>query len=229
MSSFAVRACNVVSLSMLEVAILTTNCRFFQVPYDDGPLICFNGAKSWYLGWYSDKHVAITQAMLPWRGKLVGIDDYLSGQITEADNYVIANIGDLSVDLFIMYNRQEGVNSGLRANGQDPGILSDGNRVTITNQTAFIAKSRQLGSLDENSEEDFRRGNWAGTGNDLVIQVCKQQLGTPDYAKMLIYLDDGSGAPDCDVPETASPTPAPSRSPTPRPTPVPTPKPRYIR
>lgn len=199
----------------------------FQVPYDDGPLMCFNGAKSWYLGWYGDKHISITQSMLPWRGKLVGINDYLNGEITEADNFVIANIRDSSVDLFIMFNRQEGVNSGLRANGVDPEILEDGDKVTITNQLGSSETSFQLGSLNETST-DFRRGDWDGTGKTLTVHLCELQFGTPDFAKMLIYLDDGTGAPDCDVPETPQPTPAPTRPPTPQPTPAPTPRPRYV-
>ena len=210
--------------------------------YDDGPFMCFNGAKSWYLGWYSDRHVTVTLDMLPWRGKLVGIDDYLNDQIPNDDDdfHVIANIEDLSdnldrsVNLFIMYNRQEGVNSGLLENGDNGEVLSDGDRVTITNQTESSAVSWQLGSLvhsTEDSPQDFRRDNWKGTSSVLVIHVCALEEGTPDYAKVLIYLDDGSGAaPECDPPPptpvpTPMLTPAPTRPPTPQPTPLATPQP----
>ena len=31
----------------------------YSYSYDDYPYMCFNGAKSWELGWYSDGHVSV--------------------------------------------------------------------------------------------------------------------------------------------------------------------------
>jgi hypothetical protein len=41
--------------------------------------MCFNGAKSWQLGWYSSKHAELLNFNTPgksWSGQLVGIADY---------------------------------------------------------------------------------------------------------------------------------------------------------
>ena len=56
--------------------------------------ICFNGAKSWQLGWTEDKHLELTPSENPITIKLKGVVDY---HTAAADEYVaarIAGIGD---------------------------------------------------------------------------------------------------------------------------------------
>jgi len=158
---------------------------------DDGPIMCFNGAKSWMFGWYADRQMTI-DPMIPWRGNLVGIDDYLKGQTTQDEHYVVANIDNL----YLMYNRQEGVNEGVTGNGD---------MVTVVEQATRYSQSWNLAALTEDTAE-FRR-DWGG--KDLVIQVCERVYGTPDYAQVLVYRDDGPTPPSCNLP-MPSPTPPPS-------------------
>lgn len=149
---------------------------------DDVPKMCFNGAKSWYLGWYSDRHVAINPRNGPWNGKLVGIDDYLNEQTSRNEHTVVAKIGTL----FVMYNRKEGVNSQ---------VAGDGDTVTIVEQAGPKQQSWKRAALTEGSTP-FRERNWGGTNKNLVIQVCERTSGAPDYAKVLVYLE-GSSNPTC--------------------------------
>jgi hypothetical protein len=149
---------------------------------DDVPQMCFNGAKSWYFGWYSDRHKAIDPRNGHWNGKLVGIDDYLKKQTSKNEHTVVAKIGTL----FVMYNRKEGVNSEVAGNGDT---------VTIVEQAGPQQQSWKRAALTESSTP-FRQRNWGGTNKDLVIQVCERRFGTPDYATVLVYLE-GSSNPSC--------------------------------
>ena len=63
--------------------------------------------------------------------KLVGIDDYLKGETTLHEHTVILRIKEGIEELYIMYNRAEGVNNG---------VPSDREKVTIVEQkgTPFL-------------------------------------------------------------------------------------------
>lgn len=114
---------------------------------DDVPQMCFNGAKSWYFGWYSDHHKAIDPRNGHWNGKLVGIDDYLKKQTSKNEHTVVAKIGTL----FVMYNRKEGINSE---------VAGDGDTVTIVEQAGPQQQSWKRAALTESSTP-FRQRNWA--------------------------------------------------------------------
>ena len=82
---------------------------------DDGPFACFNAAKSWWFRWYSDRHIEVTPTSGSRSLNLLSIDDYLNGKATSNDQYTIARIaGDQEDDLFVMYNRAEGINSKVK-------------------------------------------------------------------------------------------------------------------
>lgn len=124
---------------------------------DEGPKMCFNGPKSYYLNWYSDRHADIDPSKV-WEGKLVGIDDYLNGQTIEGEHYVIAKVGYL----FLLYNRAEGVTSELR---------EEANTITVTRQKASDATSLRY------STSHVKRGSVC-CNNDAdsmvsCVQVCR--------------------------------------------------------
>lgn len=75
---------------------------------DDSIAKCFNGPKSWTLGWYSDRHATVSS--FPTTLKLVGLADYDN---TVADDTVIARIPLPArlMDLFVAFNRATGINS----------------------------------------------------------------------------------------------------------------------
>lgn len=165
---------------------------------DEGPSSCFNGAKSWYFGWYEDRHTSQTPSKRSMNIKLVGIDDYLKGETTSKEHTVILRIKEGIEELYIMYNRAEGVNNG---------VPSDREKVTIVEQKGDVAQSWFLGSLDEG--EEYVKTNWNKSGKDLVIRVCSMIFGEPDYAQVITYLK-GENLQSCEESLAPSTSPVPS-------------------
>jgi len=145
------------------------------------PRACFNGAKSWWFGWYSDRHTEITPTSQSSRLKMLSINDYLNGEATLDNQYTVARIvGQNEIDLYVMYNRAEGVNSGVRGYRD---------QVTIVHQNAESQASWLDAGLSEKGTSQWKKHNWSGTGNTLVIKVCNIVSGAPDYAHVIVYLD----------------------------------------
>ncbi|KAL7541977.1 LOW QUALITY PROTEIN: hypothetical protein ACHAXR_011398 [Thalassiosira sp. AJA248-18] len=81
--------------------------------------MCFNAAKSWFSGWYSepgsDGHADVESHDTPgqwWAGNLVGVDDYLNGIFDEGQHSLVLHTKG---GLYVMFNRAKGVNSGVKA------------------------------------------------------------------------------------------------------------------
>jgi hypothetical protein len=87
--------------------------------------MCFNAAKSWYLGWYSkpgkEGHEEINLFRSPiWSGKLVGIDDYVNGLFDQNEHRVVVRLEGRGLNVhggkkhfFMMFNRKKGINKGV--------------------------------------------------------------------------------------------------------------------
>jgi len=150
---------------------------------DDAPRMCFNAAKSWYFGWYSDRHVEVTPTSGSMVLNMISIDGYLDGHATSDDQYTVARIVESQQeDLFIMYNRAEGINSE---------VLGFRDQVTIIRQAGPMCKSWfQVGlGLDGIVPSNYTESNWNGSGNDLIVKICDQEYGSPDYARIIVYLE----------------------------------------
>jgi hypothetical protein len=105
-----------------------------------------------------------------------------------------------------MYNRKKGINSE---------VAGYGDTVTIVSQIGDNSQSWFEASLTE-STGVHRVSSWEDTGKALVIQVCERVNGLIDYARVLVYLEDGVNDLSCDMPTsspTQSRTKAPSRKP----------------
>eukprot|EP00547_Thalassionema_nitzschioides_P013359 CAMPEP_0194260402 /NCGR_PEP_ID=MMETSP0158-20130606/45493_1 /TAXON_ID=33649 /ORGANISM="Thalassionema nitzschioides, Strain L26-B" /LENGTH=1009 /DNA_ID=CAMNT_0039000491 /DNA_START=103 /DNA_END=3129 /DNA_ORIENTATION=- len=107
--------------------------------------MCFNSAKSWYTGWYSEAgkegHEDLNDLRTAgqwWKGKLVGIDDYLNGIFDENEHRVIVR----TPGLYTMFNRAKGVNAGVKAYR---------NQVVVVEQWSSRSKSNVLATLDEDT------------------------------------------------------------------------------
>jgi hypothetical protein len=174
---------------------------------DDSPRMCFNAAKSWHFGWYSNRHVDIDQSLNNpskgyFHGLFIGIDDYLNTQ-TSSNYNVVGKVGSF----YIMYNRKKGMNSQ---------VQGDADRVTVIEQPSEGAVSWNRAQLDETT------GGFSITGG-IVIQVCQRRSGAPDDARVLVY---NSASPrTCSDPLTEGGPLSPSPPPTPSPTLPPTPPP----
>ena len=77
---------------------------------DDGPIMCFNGAKSWQTGWYAPKSKVISpDPGVLFTANLYGIANYDNS----ASSYVLFKINNASTtDIYVTYNRKSGINPG---------------------------------------------------------------------------------------------------------------------
>jgi len=71
---------------------------------EDGPLLCFNGAKSWQLGWYASRNHEYNVADGIWNGRLIGQVDYANGNDITSKVVLKLNTPSSS-DYYVMFNR----------------------------------------------------------------------------------------------------------------------------
>ena len=147
---------------------------------DDGPIMCFNGAKSWQTGWYAPKSTVVNPSTGGcFEGNLFGIADFGNA----ASSTVLLKINDLSsTDYYVAFNRQIGINSGTG---------EAGNQVTVTRQGAEgtgYAESELVAKLGAG-------GIWSGavSGKNMIVSVLSINLANaPAYARVRISENGGS-------------------------------------
>jgi hypothetical protein len=172
---------------------------------DDATIQCFNGAKSYFLGWYDEFATLINPSSASWRGAMVGVDDFVTSQAVLGTHTVVAKIEDASSaqDLYVMYNRAKGVNSGVKEYGNKVTVVRASNTASTSEQSYIKAN---LGA-----NQQYRVSRFGGSGKTLVVQVCTLTTGPPDVAEVLVYLDGlnnlqcGSTNPPVASPTTSCP------------------------
>jgi len=101
---------------------------------NDGPLQCFNPAKSYKLGWYDKSAVEwnpITQGT--WFGNIEGVADYNKNSNTQTIIVKINRAYNTNKDLYIGYNRKKGINSGVVDNGDQVVIIEAATEYSASN------------------------------------------------------------------------------------------------
>ncbi|KAI2504207.1 Gametolysin peptidase M11 [Fragilaria crotonensis] len=173
---------------------------------DDGPIMCFNGPKTWQLGWFSEYHVDLSTATgISWSGNLVGFAQRANAAVTDK---MIIRIQSSSTDTYVSFNRRIGINSGTQE-GADQVLV-----VTRAPGTGY-ALSNLVAKLSASGI--YTVPNFNGSTNTLRITVNSIVTSTtPARATVTIDLVAQTAAP------TNAPTNAPTRAPTLSPTPVPT-------
>jgi len=151
---------------------------------DDGPEMCFNGAKLWQLGWYNKhSYELIPLAEKIWQGDLVGIDEYseLPGQfvVIKLETDPGALNSPSNIDYFIQFNRASGINRGTKEGA---------NQVLVTTQGDTFSKSLLVAKLSQG--DTFVIEDFASTGTTLTISVNSISLSeTPSLASLTITYD----------------------------------------
>jgi hypothetical protein len=195
--------------------------RFFQPSYaDDLHKMCFNGAKSWFLGWYDiGGHTTYDPLMnVNLVGtKMAALDDYLTGKTTSQHAVILQIVTDSTEadDYYVMYNKAKGVNAQ---------VVEYPDSVTIT-KGRVGELSKHVGHLASSGEKQML----LISNKTMVVELCffdTEHTTGAEYAMIIVY--DGSlPAPLCptQVPPTPPPVPAPVPTPVPTPVPVPVPAP----
>eukprot|EP00557_Chaetoceros_sp_GSL56_P003157 CAMPEP_0176495950 /NCGR_PEP_ID=MMETSP0200_2-20121128/10937_1 /TAXON_ID=947934 /ORGANISM="Chaetoceros sp., Strain GSL56" /LENGTH=522 /DNA_ID=CAMNT_0017893877 /DNA_START=1696 /DNA_END=3260 /DNA_ORIENTATION=- len=177
---------------------------------DDVGKMCFNGAKSWQIGWYDDRKIMINpnlSGFTSWSGRLIGIANYDS---TGNEPVVVKIETGTAADQFIAFNRATGVNSQNDEADDEVTIVE----VTGNNGEGY-AQSFLKAHLVQG--ESYTYVNWAGSGRNLIVKANVINIGVnPGYADIQVCLD--SCDPITSAPTKSPVTSAPTKSPTAAPT-----------
>jgi hypothetical protein len=134
----------------------------YSYDFDDGPVMCFNGPKSFQLGWYNDHHITLSaDNNFSWTGKLYGVAGYKKAADSDA---VIIKLDDQYAEYYVSYNRQEGINSG---------TMEGKNKVLVHKQSSYdAAPSILLEMISESSSFTTDTGiviNFVSASNSYAI------------------------------------------------------------
>lgn len=158
--------------------------------------MCFNGAKTWQLGWYSSYHVDLPLANNHiWKGDLVGFSE---NKAALASDKMIIRIRS-SLDYYIHFNRKSGNNFE---------TLEGGDQVMVSTRAPGIgyAKSNLVAKLSANGSYTFPIVNEDNTRLVILVQKIDTRI-VPARASISIQF----GLP---VAGSMQPTRAPTAAPT---------------
>eukprot|EP00526_Cylindrotheca_closterium_P002346 CAMPEP_0113639918 /NCGR_PEP_ID=MMETSP0017_2-20120614/20947_1 /TAXON_ID=2856 /ORGANISM="Cylindrotheca closterium" /LENGTH=903 /DNA_ID=CAMNT_0000551167 /DNA_START=18 /DNA_END=2730 /DNA_ORIENTATION=+ /assembly_acc=CAM_ASM_000147 len=182
---------------------------------DDGPArakMCFNPAKSYILGWYSDKNLDIGASTPPFCGQLVGVSNYPT---IAGDEKVVLKIPDTSTDYYVGYNHAMGFNEGTN---------EAANQVTIVSQDPTFGSWSYLEARLSVGEE-YIISNILGSGDDLTIKVVQIDTSAGGYAEVQVV--QGTQTCPSSFPSNV-PSLAPSTDPSSEPSTLPSSKPSVV-
>ena len=160
-------------------------------PDDEKGAMCFNAVNSYYFGWFSEYHNDVTPATTGYSGELVPTNDVAAGRISTGQNYILKLSGRRETDLYVSYNKSEGITADM-----DERYRSVyGNAVMVYSQTGFGSNKRSeiLAGLTA-AGQTYTKTNYGRTGNTLKIEVCSITTGSPDTAKVIVYVEGSTTA-----------------------------------
>jgi hypothetical protein len=157
--------------------------------------MCFNGAKTYQLGWYSQFHVELpSNGSFNWNGNLVGFAEKSSASSSDR---MIIRIAAQSMDIFIHFNRRIGMNIGTQEAGDQ--VMVTTRKTGKRNEESNLVSKMSANAL-------YTITNFNGSHTLLVIRVLSITITTvPGRANISIRF--GSSV------RTPSPTPLPTTKP----------------
>jgi len=172
---------------------------------DNGPQLCWNGAKSWESTWYEDDSVEVdVENGEFFKGHIVGVGDWANENFDSEKHTVVIKIPDDSqsnADYFVLFNRKKGAHGGASWKIDSVHITTGYYKEISWHQDALVTGSK------------YTKANFAGSGHSLIVEVCEINIinspNEPDTAFVLVYLDGGTNNLDCTI-STPSPTTSPA-------------------
>ena len=157
---------------------------------DDGPIMCFNTAKNWELGWYETKHLTINPLVQKfWEGKLIGYPNYKDPN-APVDSSVIVKIEGHNKNYFVGFNLRAGIN---RQNQE----ADAWNKVIVHSVGTSVRDSELEAKLGVG--ETFEIPDFGGGTHSVLIQVIHIDMGAnPPIAKIDVSLMKCTSDADCE-------------------------------
>jgi hypothetical protein len=120
-------------------------CIMGVAPAETGPQYCFNGEKSWNLGWYNPRNYIYNVANGMWNGRLIGQVDYMNEN--DSTSKVVLKLNTASTtDWYVMFNR---IKSGTADMGSNKVVI-------IKGETEFDSSSKSFYFAELNSGESAK-------------------------------------------------------------------------
>ncbi len=155
-----------------------------KVPWTDaGAKMCFNAAKLWYTGWFSDLHYTSKPENYAFSSSLIGINESNNRKFLVNDEKTIVRFesdgNNRNPPLFMVYNHKIGANKQ---------VVGDKNKVVITEQSGMGGQSEWKAALGVG--QTYRKTGW-GKNKDkvLVIQNCGSHSASWSIPKRLAKVD----------------------------------------
>ena len=117
----------------------------YSYDLDDGPIMCFNGPKTWQLGWFTNRHVTLSSGSFSWSGNLVGFTDYSN---TGTDDKMIIRMDASTTDYYVSFNRATGINEGTREASNQVVVHSKSGSADAYGASELLAKLSEGNSYD---------------------------------------------------------------------------------
>lgn len=188
----------------------------YSYSQDEGPRMCFNNAKNWQLGFYSDRRTIAFPLAASWTGDLVGLAEY--NKASNGQN-VIVKVEGHTIDYYVGFNRKVGINSG---------TVEGGDQVTIQSRSLGQGYAASLLEAKLSAGGTFVINNFGGTTETVTIEVVSINTATqPGTATVKVYKEQSptaspTAAPTAKATVSSAPSASPSKSPTKSPTKTPT-------
>ena len=179
----------------------------YSYSQDEGPVMCFNTAKNWQLGWYPNARQSIKPLdNESFSGHLIGISDY--GATT--DNVMIQITGYASLDYYVAFNQKSGINSG---------TVEGGNQVLVHSRIPGIDYKVSILEAKLSSGGIYTITGAEGTTTITINSI--DLIASPPFADITITPPAITVSPTF-APSTSPPTNPPTNAPTNIPTSPPT-------
>jgi hypothetical protein len=152
---------------------------------DAGSKMCFNPAKTWWFGWFSDHHKTVRVSSSSQTGTLIAASHEYAVGSSDIVIRIIAE-GTGNKDLYVMYNGASGANSG---------VIGSRNQILITEQRSQSDESSWVAGLSANQ-------SWSKSweyGKTLVIKNCAIEWSATPRATIVIA-HSGDSALNCQSP-----------------------------
>ena len=159
---------------------------------DGRPIMCFNTAKNWELGWYEDKHEIVNPLNTNfWEGDLIGYSDYQNSASPEGSS-IILKIEGHNKNYFVGFNRKAGINS---QNQQSDAM----NKVTVhsvgTTTTSVSSELEAKLSIGESFVIPF----FGDTDHSVLVQVENIDMSVDlAFARVSVTYMQCTSDTDCD-------------------------------
>lgn len=175
----------------------------------DTPEMCFNAAKSWQLGWYSNKHRQINvdnvaPGTVLYNGQLAYFNEDLQSPSTPP-MIIKLNTSTVNFDFYMFFNRKVDFNSGVIEGGNQVMITEMGGEGNGYAESELKAKLSAGGTYTESNTGTLIEVTSIGTR--ATVKICKGTCSTGPVPTALPTSSPSVEPPSpTESPTTASPT-----------------------